>query len=50
MTTQKIFKSYNLQILRGIMEKDEPTECDSFSDKYDDVINYILKYHGYESN
>lgn len=50
MTTQKTFQSYNLQILQGIIEKDEPIECDSFSDKYDDVINYTIEQNGYESN
>lgn len=49
MTTQQIFHNYNNALKKRLLP--EPTnreviECDSFSDKYDDVINYGLKEHG----
>lgn len=50
-TTQQIFKSYNNALKKRLLPEPTnrgPIECDSFYDKYDDVINYSLKEHGYE--
>ncbi len=52
-TTQQIFASHNNALKKLLLPEPtniEPIECTSFSDKYDDVINYSLKEHGYESN
>lgn len=48
-TTQQIFANLNNYLKKRLLP--EPTnreliECDSFSDKHDDVINYSLKEHG----
>ena len=51
--TNKIFANHNNALKKRLFPEPtniEPIECDSFSDKYDDVINYSLKDHGYESN
>jgi len=45
---RKLFQTYNLNLLQGLLESDEPIEADSFSDLNEDVINYSLKQHGYE--
>lgn len=50
-TTQQIFHQYNTLLKKRLLPEPtnrEPILCDSFSDKYDDVINYGLKDHGYE--
>ncbi len=50
-TAKVIFEKYNNALKKRLLpEPTEPIECDSFSDKYDDVINYSLKEHVYESN
>lgn len=46
VTTQQLFATHNKKLLTDIMEKDEPVLCDSFSDKYDDVINYTIEENG----
>jgi hypothetical protein len=48
-TTQQVFHQYNNSLKKRLLPEPtnrEPIECDSFSDKYDDVINYSLKEHG----
>ena len=47
---KKLFQTYNRNLLQRLLESDEPSECDSFSDLNEDVINYSLKEHGYDSN
>ena len=52
-TTAKLFHQYNNALKKRLLPEPknrEPIECDSFSDKYDDVINYSLKEHGMEFN
>lgn len=49
--TSKIFQQHNNSLKKRLLPEPtniEPILCDSFSDKYDDVINYGLKDHGYE--
>lgn len=51
--TQQIISDYNNALKKRLLPEPtnrEPILCDSFSDKYDDVIKYSLKEHGYESN
>jgi len=48
-TTEKIFANHNNALKKRLLPEPtngEPIECDSFSDKYDDVINYNLEQHG----
>lgn len=50
-TTQQIFANLNNALKKRLLPvpaNREPILCDSFSDKYDDVINYSLKEHGYD--
>jgi hypothetical protein len=50
-TTQQIFANLNNALKKRLLPEPtnrEPIECTSFSEKYDDVINYSLKDHGYE--
>lgn len=49
MKTNELFDIYNTRLKNRLLPEPtnrEPIECDSFSDKYDDVINYSLKEHG----
>ena len=43
MKTKTLFRSHNLNLLKKIMEKDEPVECDSFSDAKDENFDKPLK-------
>jgi len=48
-TTQQIFANLNTRLKKRLLPEPtnrEPIICDSFADKYDDVINYGLKDHG----
>lgn len=52
-TTNEIFHDYNNAIKKRLLPEPtnrEPIECDSFSDKYDDVINFNLKQHGIKND
>jgi len=48
MKTNQIFQTYNRNFLQRLLESDEPSDCDSFSDLNQDVINYSLSEHGIE--
>lgn len=50
--TQQIFHENNNALKKRLLPEPknrEPIECDSFSDKYDDVINFNLEQHGIKS-
>lgn len=51
-TTRQLFHAYNNALKKLLFPEQtnrEPIECDSFSDKYDDVINFNLEQHGIKS-
>lgn len=41
--TQQLFATHNKKLLSDIIEKDEPVECDSFSDAKDENFDKPLK-------
>lgn len=52
MKTNELFNLYNNALKKRLLPEPtnrEPIECDSFSDKYDDVINFNLEQHGIKS-
>jgi len=52
-TTQQIFANLNNALKKRLLPEPtnrEPIECTSFSDKYDDVINFNLEQHGIKND
>jgi len=52
-STNQIFANHNTLLKKRLFTEPtnrEPIECTSFSDKYDDVINFNLEQHGIKND